>query len=397
MTLLVLPVILAAPGILPAEAHPAVAASLTSTKAREDGTGKSRAFLLTYRAIVKDIPGGAKLLDLWLPLPQTDRNQTIHRLTIDAPGPLTIGRESRFGNQCLYLRVQEPQRRISVILSIDATRRENSGTIEPLSDAEQDRYLRPEPLVPLDGPIGELAVKATKGWKTDAEKARAIYDQVTGMMRYDKSGTGWGRGDALFACDAKRGNCTDFHALVIGMARSAGIPARFAIGLPLPETRGSGEISGYHCWAELYVRGRGWVPVDASEAVKNPARHAYFFGHHDENRLELSRGRHLTLSPAQQGPPLNFFVYPYAEIDGRPHAIIDRRFTFEDRRASECTSLLPIRSHRVMTHHCQEIPMKQPTRNALDPLVPDPAPGWDSIDGESRGPTRGLGDDPVPR
>jgi len=151
------------------------------------------------------------------------------------------------------------------------------------------------------------------------------------MMKYDKSGTGWGRGDALYACDARRGNCTDFHALLIAMARSAGIPARFSIGLPIPRPRGSGEIAGYHCWAEMYVDGRGWVPVDSSEASKDPARREYFFGHHDEDRLEFSRGRHLTLEPAQQGPPLNFFVYPYAEVDGRPHEAIDRKFTFTDR------------------------------------------------------------------
>ena len=327
--MLVLPIALAALGILPAEDAPRPAIA----KSPDAAERKSRTFTLTYRATVNDIPEGAKTLDLWLPLPQTDRNQTIHRLTIDAPGPLTIGRESRFGNQCLYLRVSKPRGPIPVTLSIDATRQENCGAIEPLSDMDRDRYLRPEPLVPLDGPIRDLAVKATKGGKTDLEKARAIYDQVTGMMRYDKSGTGWGRGDALFACDAKRGNCTDFHALVIGMARSVGIPARFAIGLPLPEIRGSGEIAGYHCWAELYVEGQGWVPVDASEASKNPARQTYFFGHHDENRLELSRGRNLILSPAQHGPPLNFFVYPYAEIDGRPHELIDRAFTFADREA----------------------------------------------------------------
>src|SRR5262249_33084235 len=116
-----------------------------------------------------------------------------------------------------------------------------------------------------------------------------------------------------------------------GMARSSGIPARFAIGLPLPRDRASGQIDGYHCWAELYVRGRGWVPVDASEAAKDPTRRTYFFGHHDENRLEFSRGRQLTLEPAQRGPPLNFFVYPYVEVDGKPHEAIDRKITFADR------------------------------------------------------------------
>src|SRR2546427_1458 len=107
---------------------------------------------------------------------------------------------------------------------------------------------------------------ATRGKRTDLEKARAIYDDVTSSMKYDKSGTGWGRGDAIYACDVGRGNCTDFHSLLIGMARSVGIPGRFSIGFPLPEQRGKGDISGYHCWAEMYVDG-AWLPVDSSEAA----------------------------------------------------------------------------------------------------------------------------------
>ncbi len=292
---------------------------------------RSRTFELTYQATVRDIPEGTKVLDLWLPVPQTDRSQDIHRVAIDAPNPASIGREARSGNQYLHVRVGSPKGPIMVKLAIEATRKEDSGSDEPLGEAARAEYLKAERLVPLDGPVGALAEEATRGLSTDADKARAIYEKLAGMMKYDKAGTGWGRGDALFACDAKRGNCTDFHALVIGMARSSGIPARFAIGLPLPRRRGSGEIGGYHCWAELYVEGRGWVPVDASEGFKDPARRAYFFGHHDEDRLEFARGRHLTLAPAQQGPPLNFFVYPYAEADGRPHEAIDRKFTFADR------------------------------------------------------------------
>ena len=215
-------------------------------------------------------------------------------------------------------------------MTIEATRVENAGAEESLSDEDRARYLAAEPLVPLDGAIRALAEEATRGLTTDDARARAIYEKVTGLMKYDKSGTGWGRGDALFACDAKRGNCTDFHALIIGMCRSVGIPARFAIGLPLPAARGAGEIPGYHCWAELHVEGRGWVPVDASEAAKRPEKRDYFFGHHDEDRLEFSRGRHLTLVPAQHGDKLNFFVYPYAEVDGKSHQAIDRKLAFKD-------------------------------------------------------------------
>ncbi len=263
-------------------------------------------------------------------MPVTDENQTIHEVSIQAPGPVTIARDGREGNHALFVSVENPREDVSIALTIRATRLENAGRPGALSPDERAADLAAEPLVPIDGVIRDLAVETVHGLRTDAEKARAIYEKVTGMMKYDKSGTGWGRGDALFACDAKRGNCTDFHALLIGMARSVGIPARFAIGLPLPEARGSGVIPGYHCWAELYIEGRGWVPVDSSEASKNPMKRDYFFGHHDENRLEFSRGRNLTMAPPQQGPPLNFFIYPYAEVDGKPHAAVDHAFTFDD-------------------------------------------------------------------
>jgi hypothetical protein len=110
--------------------------------------------------------------------------------------------------------------------------------------------MKPDRLVPLDDTIRKLALQVTEGKKTDLEKARAIYDYVEKTMAYDKSGTGWGNGDIYWACDAKRGNCTDFHALFIGLNRAVGIPAKFEIGFPIPGDRGQGEIGGYHCWAD---------------------------------------------------------------------------------------------------------------------------------------------------
>lgn len=39
------------------------------------------------------------------------------------------------------------------------------------------------------------------------EQGRALYDHVLGRLKHDKSGSGWGRGDAQYACDARAGNC----------------------------------------------------------------------------------------------------------------------------------------------------------------------------------------------
>jgi hypothetical protein len=74
-----------------------------------EGQIRSRTFELTYKATVRDIPEGTKVLDLWLPLPQTDRHQTVHRITIDAPNRVTIGRETRFGNQSVKLTPRKPR------------------------------------------------------------------------------------------------------------------------------------------------------------------------------------------------------------------------------------------------------------------------------------------------
>lgn len=291
---------------------------------------KSRTFLLTYQATIRDVPRDAKTLLAWVPLPQTDANQTIHQISIMAPVPITIGRESRFGNQCLHARVDGPKGPVQITLVIEATRRENSGRHESLSALDRRNQLAPEPLVPLDGPIKELAVGATKGLTTDEDKARAIYDKVTGMMKYDKSGTGWGHGDTLWACDSKHGNCTDFHSVFISMTRAEKIPARFEIGFPLPADKHSAEIPGYHCWAEFYLNSTGWVPVDISEAWKHQEKHDYFFGAHDVNRMQFTQGRDLKLAPSQEGPPLNYFVYPYVEIGGKEYPNVSIAFSFED-------------------------------------------------------------------
>jgi transglutaminase-like putative cysteine protease len=177
-------------------------------------------------------------------------------------------------------------------------------------------YREPDRLVPLSGVIKEIADKESEGRASRDEKIHAFYDYVYRTMTYNKDGTGWGRGDAIWACTNKRGNCTDFHSLLIGMLRSQDIPARFLIGFPVPDGD-EGDVAGYHCWAEIYDDKHGWVPVDASEAKKKNLKDAYF-GTLPNDRIEFTLGRDLVLAPPQKGEPLNYFIYPYAEIDGRP-------------------------------------------------------------------------------
>ena len=136
--------------------------------------------------------------------------------------------------------------------------------------------------------------------------------------------------DAIYACNIRKGNCTDFHALLIGMMRAAGIPARFEIGFPIPHNQNAGEIAGYHCWAQFYLEGVGWVPVDASEAWKDPARRITSSVPTMSAVCLFTSGRDIRFNPAQQGEPLNFFIYPYAEFAGKTFTGVEYQFSFRD-------------------------------------------------------------------
>jgi transglutaminase-like putative cysteine protease len=293
-------------------------------------TLRTRGFGFSYQATVKDIPVGASHVDLWIPVPHDDPYQKIASMHIESPYPYKVETGSE-GNTMLHVGIDHPQEAtLTVSMKFDATREEHRQSrlySGPRLARDEDakelaRWLKPDRLVPLDDKIRGWAREVVDAAhaRTDLEMAQAIYNHVVATVKYDKTGKGWGRGDIYFACEERRGNCTDFHAIFIGYARAMGIPARFAIGFPLPADRGQGKIAGYHCWAEFYAKGIGWVPVDASEAAKNPAKREYFFGSHDENRIEFSKGRDVALVPKQSGDPLNYFIYPYAEIDGKPYS-----------------------------------------------------------------------------
>jgi transglutaminase-like putative cysteine protease len=297
----------------------------------------SRHFTFHYAFTVKNLPAGKKVR-IWIPAAHSDANQEVKIVSAKGDLPVKKTRESKYGNEIYFAETSNStQPELHFDVEYDVVRHERIAlnpaphvVTASLTNKERQQDLQPDALVPITGLPADLAVKVTEGKTQPLDKARAIYDYVFTTMRYDKTGTGWGHGDVLYACDAKKGNCTDFHSLFIAMARSQGIPARFEIGFPLPPDKHSSEIAGYHCWSDFYLDGKGWIPVDISEAWKHPEKRDYFFGSHDVNRVQFSMGRDLRLNPGQDGKPLNYFVYPYVEVDGREYPNVSLAFSFAD-------------------------------------------------------------------
>jgi transglutaminase-like putative cysteine protease len=301
-------------------------------------TPKSRHFIFNYSFTVK-VSDAGKPLDVWFPIAQSDQFQRVKVISQSGDLPLKETAEPEYGNKMFYAHVDKADKpEYHFTVKYDVVRTEHLSSVSAREDAtprELNRFLQPDKLVPITGKPAELAVQQTKPGMSDMEKARAFYDYTFNTLRYDKTGTGWGRGDTLWACDAKHGNCTDFHSVFISMARSQHIPARFEIGFSVPADKTEADIAGYHCWAEFYTKDRGWFPVDISEAWKNQEKKNYFFGAHDVNRMQFTVGRDLELNPKQHGERLNYFVYPYAELDRQAYPNVAIAFSFSDVKEGE--------------------------------------------------------------
>ena len=267
-------------------------------------------FEFLYRATLPEINDVGRM---WIPLPVTDQYQTIEVKYIEAPVDQKILEDREHGNKMFFM-VLKPENSGETIEICYRVDRREKGVYEDNTRDPND-YLRPDRLVPGNEDFRKIAERVVEGKLGNLARARALYDHTIDRMRYMKYGDGWGQGDAVYACDTRTGNCTDFHSYFIALSRAVGIPARFAIGASIPSERNEGGIDGYHCWAEFYTNGKWW-PADISEGDKCSALSTYYFGHHPANRVEFSRGRDLVVEPGPASGPINFLAYPVLEIGG---------------------------------------------------------------------------------
>ncbi|MFM7328632.1 MAG: transglutaminase-like domain-containing protein, partial [Bacteroidota bacterium] len=279
-------------------------------------------FIFHYRAVLPELTAEGRI---WIPIATSDRFQEVERISLSFPGEHRFIKDGQFGNTMLYATVKPEQSGDSINITYKVRRLERGAIEDPGRMSPLD--LAPTRTMPVGGRFRDIAQEAIRNRDSDdLMKARALYDHVIDNMRYMKYGQ-FGKGDANYACDVKTGNCTEFHSLFISLARSIGIPARFAVGASIPSERNEGGIDGYHCWAEFYANGKWW-PVDISEANKYTALATYYFGHHPANRIEFSRGRDLMVNPSPASGPINFLAYPLLEVEGKGVAV-KSAFSFE--------------------------------------------------------------------
>ncbi len=282
--------------------------------------------------------GKGQHTQLWIPYPLSDEFQRISNVRIkgnfDRDG---IYRDPDSGAIYHYAEWNSPSDTPRLSLNFDAEARER--TVKEMKESgdipvEVRRYMRGNRFVPTDGKIREVAEQIIRGKKTILEKARAVYDWVVENTYRDPGVRGCGRGIVEETLARRGGKCADISSVFVALARAAGVPAREVFGIRLAKVAEKDMTGGYHCWAEFYLPGTGWVPVDPADVRKvmlvkklslkeaEPYRE-YFFGKVDEYRIVLERGgRGVALDPPAS-EPLNYFMYPYGEVNGKPLDYLD--------------------------------------------------------------------------
>ena len=331
----------------PAAAAPAdtsAAAAPADTSAAAAPTAAAEALKVQSGTVTTNIDmtnyDAGKTVQVWVPYPSKGAYQAISDREIVAEGAARAEiTTTADGNRMAYIEWAadaDPATRIAEV-SFHATRNEAVVPVDQIVESGEvpediaAAYLGSSAMVAADDPeVIALAQEITAGKETYVDKARAVYDWIYDNMERDNDVVGCGDGDVcrLITPEERAGKCTDINSVFVALCRAAGVPATEMFGIRM----NADDITGnQHCWAEFYVPGTGWVPADPADVLKAVlndkldkasdealAKKEYYWGAWDEKRVEYSHGRDLVLEPAQAGPALNDFGYPYAEVDGEP-------------------------------------------------------------------------------
>ncbi|MFQ5582689.1 MAG: transglutaminase-like domain-containing protein [Mariprofundaceae bacterium] len=279
-------------------------------------------------------PDDSRDVRVWIPYPVSNSTQDISNVKIDGNFSQSgIYREKETGNLALYAEWSKPARNRAISLTFDATAKELVKRDFPAEESdipvEVKSYLESTHFIPTDGKVKKIADSITHDGQRISEKARAVYQWVVENTKRDPAVRGCGTGDVEVVLAKRGGKCADISSVFVSIARAAGVPAREVFGLRLGKKDNQDMTKGHHCWSEFYVPGYGWVPADPADVrkmmlVKKLDLKAaqgyidYYFGAVEQYRIALARGgRGYYLNPRQKDGPLNYFMYPYAEVDGK--------------------------------------------------------------------------------
>jgi len=128
-------------------------------------------------------------------------------------------------------------------------------------------------------------------------KARKIYEYLGMELSY--GGFSDSESKTADIIQNKKAHCGEYAFSFVRLCREVGVPARRCAGFAFsedPKKKNETTVSG-HNWAEFYVEGIGWIPVDPTMGDKKDSRKQYYFGAVDNARLCVSKSGYHDILP----------------------------------------------------------------------------------------------------
>lgn len=230
-----------------------------------------RTYQLEIRVDLKQ--GGAAQKPAWLLIPQTNTDQQTFTFVVKN---VVSWKPRRVENRDYIEVVQKPGEAFSIEGKLVLKPFCLGTKLDQITAADEPQEFKPylgkfqnwswwDPAMPE-----VAAIARTLKGKTDAETAQNVLNWFRRNIRYDatiKDDPALGQLGTILKL--RRGGCHHNSGLFVTLCRAAGVPACVGHGVVLPMHTQPFEMSHPitgHGWAEVYLHGLGWVPVEPTDA-----------------------------------------------------------------------------------------------------------------------------------
>lgn len=235
---------------------------------------------------------------LQMPFPQKTETQRTVTISSVQPEPFVPAYQGasiyRFYNvesgSKIQIRQEYSVSRSRVETNVNVASLRTAGRNNPLLYAA---YTESDDFLPADNAVIKRTCRQIIGSETNPYiKAKRIYTFLTSEIKVRESRTVDAGMSIITALEEKNGGAYDLALLFCTLARAADIPAVPTAGLLVD----SEQKAVMHWWAEFYVNGFGWVPVDPALASGVPFdtgvadKGRWYFGNLDAYHIAFSRG-----------------------------------------------------------------------------------------------------------
>ncbi len=294
---------------------------------------------LTTQLEINNVRGAKKL---WLPLPQYEGSIWQRSQGFSWRGNFqkaAVLRDPIYNMEIFYAEWDGNNNAELAIVAEIATQNRHFDINRRTGFAERGDILRANlqgsDLLPIDGIVQSTAENAIGRIKDPLAQAKALYDWVIDNVSFNANAKETGELSVMDLLSNARpiGSTTDIVFVLVALCRAMGIPARPVFGLRVDRSRlfpslsATGDLTrSFHCRAEIYSPGYGWIPVDPAAVKKvvsednlstSDARFnvlkKLLFGFWERNWVAFNTSQNVRLRESTRNTALPFLYQPIVE------------------------------------------------------------------------------------